>query len=81
MSQFTQFVALVAVFGVLVVLITPVQDELPCAPLHVAFIFVLPLVGISTPVQPVSPSLRSNVVEVPLFSGTDLLYFTCTLLF
>jgi hypothetical protein len=80
MHRFAQFVAVVACLGILVVLITPVHDELPCMATHGAFMLVLPLSGISAVVQLASPAPRPNLAEVPLFAGTERLYFTCTLL-
>ena len=81
MSPFAKFVAIAAVIGILVVLITPVSDELPCTARHGApLTLALPLTVISNVAQPIFPNLRPNFAAVQLFSGPDLLYFTCTLL-
>ena len=81
MSRFAKFVALLAVIGILVVLITPVLDELPCTARHGAPLALsLPLTVISSLPQPIFPNPRSSFAAVQLFNGPDLLYFTCKLL-
>jgi hypothetical protein len=80
MSRVAKFVALLAAVGILVVLITPVPDELPCTAHRAPLALALSLNLISVLVQPIFPSPRSVSSTVQSLSGTDLLSFTCTLL-
>jgi len=81
MSRFAKWVALLAVVGVAVVLITPVADELPCTARHgAALAFALSLNAISIVISQVLPVRPPTFVMVPCSSGTDFLSFTCTLL-
>jgi hypothetical protein len=79
MSRLAKCVALLAAFGVLVVLLTPIADELPCTTWHAQVAFAVSLNTISTLVLAIFlPETRSGLEATRSFSGTDLLSFTCT---
>jgi hypothetical protein len=81
MSRFAKWVALLAVVGVAVVLITPVADELPCTARHGApLVFALSLNAISVLVSQMLPVRPAAFGAVPCSSGTDFLSFACTFL-
>lgn len=80
MHRFVHFAALLAVFAVVFVLITPAPDELPCTAPHGK----LPVIALSSAViaivQLITFALPSIPESAPSFSGTTLLSFNCTLL-
>jgi hypothetical protein len=81
MSRFAKLVASVAAVGVLVVLITPVADELPCTARHrVPFMPYVSLIVTSVLARPILSYAQSPAGVVKVFSGTTLLSLTCTLL-
>lgn len=78
--RFIQFAALLAVFAIAFVLITPAPDELPCTAAHGKLpVVVLQSTGISIG-QLITFALPSISRSVPSSSGTTLLSFNCTLL-
>jgi hypothetical protein len=78
--RFIQFAALVAVFAVVFVLITPAPDELPCTAPHGKLpVLALPSAVISI-VQLITFGPPSTPKAVPSCTGTTLLSFNCTLL-
>jgi len=75
-----KFAALLAVFAVAFVLITPAPDELPCTALHGKVpVVAVPSVLVSI-VQLITFALASLPKSVRSSSGTTLLSFNCTLL-
>jgi hypothetical protein len=81
MSSPAKFVAIIAAVGVLVVLITPAPDELPCTASHKAHLAPAHSVNaISVLFQPIFTRVQPIHSAARLFDETDLLSLTCTLL-
>jgi hypothetical protein len=81
MHAFTKFVAVLAAVGVLVVLVTPVPDELPCTARHGAPpLLSIPLNVISFLVQPILPKVGSAYAPAQMHSGKIFLALGCMLL-
>ena len=81
MSPFTKWVVMLAAVGVLVVLLTPIADELPCTTWRGHVAFAVSLNAVSTLFLAIFLcETRSGFETTGSFSGTDLLSFTCPLL-
>jgi len=80
MSKFAKCVAIAAAIGVLVVLITPAPDELPCTAGHRHhFNFAVTASSLPLLIQSVI-NVQLGVAYIAAVRSTDLLSFTCTLL-
>jgi len=78
MNRSFRYAAVLAAIGVLVVLVTPALDELPCTTAHklpIFFSFVVVVAFFS--VLPLLSPIRAAVAAHTILPATDLLSFTC----
>jgi len=81
MGRFAKYVVILAGLSVLVVLITPAPDELPCTAAHKSSLAPAVLANVpSVLVQPIRLNYRSARVAPRFLDVADVLSLMCTFL-
>jgi hypothetical protein len=81
MGRFAKYVVILAGLSILVVLITPTPDELPCTAVHKSSLAPAFLANVpSVLVQPIRLNYRSARVSPRFFDVADVLSLMCTFL-
>jgi hypothetical protein len=79
MCRLSKCVAVLASFAVLVILVTPAPDELPCFPRHIhCFVLILVSNSLLSLFEAILLRLQKPSCLLPVSGRTDLLAFTCT---